>query len=154
MQPRLEIPVLSPDGRRAVLRRGALPAPLHLAGALARYSHLTIGERARAARAALALGAAGPGEAASASALRARRSAQWLAEHGQDERAVAGLWDLIALPTLNLPAAQGSLVLGAFVLQTGLLRHNDAGDIGFHMRPLSETLGGPAERALREPGSM
>ncbi len=48
---------------------------------------------------------------------------------------MAALWDLIALPTLNLPAAEGSLALGAFVLQTGLLRHNDAGDIGFHMRP-------------------
>ncbi len=189
IQPRLEIPVLSPDGRQAVLRRGALPAPLHLAGALARYSHLTIGERARAARAALALARLDPAEALERErvALSAREASsgehvqggarkgssgehdehegaperrapargtlgEWLAEHGQHERAVAGLWDLIALPTLNLPAAQGSLVLGAFVLQTGLLRHNDAGDIGFHMRPLSDTLGGPAKRALRELG--
>ncbi len=65
---------------------------------------------------------------------------------------MAALWDLIALPTLNLPAAEGSLALGAFVLQTGLLRHNDAGDIGFHMRPLSETLGDPAARVLADVG--
>jgi protoporphyrinogen oxidase len=75
-----------------------------------------------------------------------------LVEHGQTPATVGALWDLIALPTLNLPAAEGSLVLGAFVLQTGLLRHNDAGDIGFHMRPLSETLGEPAERVLGEAG--
>jgi monoamine oxidase len=42
--------------------------------------------------------------------------------------------------------------LGAFVLQRGLLEHKDAGDIGFHMRPLSEILGGPAERALKDAG--
>jgi squalene-associated FAD-dependent desaturase len=75
---------------------------------------------------------------------------QWLAQHGQDTATVAALWDLIALPTLNLPAAQGSFALGMFVLRTGLLEHNDAGDIGFHMRPLSETIGQPAERTLRE----
>ncbi len=36
MQPRLSIPVLAPGGRTASLRRSGLPAPLHLAGALAR----------------------------------------------------------------------------------------------------------------------
>jgi monoamine oxidase len=75
-----------------------------------------------------------------------------LAEHGQGQASVAALWDLIALPTLNLPAAEGSLVLGAFVLRTGLLERADVGDIGFHMRPLGETLGEPAERALTRAG--
>jgi hydroxysqualene dehydroxylase len=186
IQPRLEIPVLSPGGRRVMLRRNGLPAPLHLAGALARYSHLTVAQRLRAARAALALArldsrtalarervtsramgtlltgrAGGPlewGRAASApdaatpGAPAAGTLGGWLAEHGQDARTVAALWDLIALPTLNLPADEGSLALGAFVLQTGLLRDNDAGDIGFHMRPLSETLGEPARRVLEEAG--
>jgi hydroxysqualene dehydroxylase len=170
VQRRLEIPVLSPRREVAVLRRSALPAPLHLAGALARYRHLTPMERLRVVRAALALRRLDP-----RSALEAERLARavlergrgggpapeqldggtlgdWLAEHGQSQAAVAALWDLIALPTLNLPAAQGSLALGAFVLRTGLLQHNDAGDIGFHMRPLSETLGEPAERALGEVG--
>ena len=61
IQDRLEIPVLSPGAERAVLRRGALPAPLHLAGALARYPHLSLRGRASAARAALGVDAAGPG---------------------------------------------------------------------------------------------
>jgi hydroxysqualene dehydroxylase len=185
IQARLEIPVLSPGSKPLVLRRGALPAPLHLAGALARYSHLTLTQRLRAARAALALARLGQqaalererfagaaferpshardaNEASGASVDAGAVTAtvdpapgslgEWLAEHGQDSTSVAALWDLIALPTINLPAAQGSLALGAFVLQTGLLRHNDAGDIGFHMRPLSETLGEPASRVLREAG--
>ena len=55
LQPRLEIPVLAPGGGVGWLRRSGLPAPLHLAGALAAYSHLDAADRARAARAALAL---------------------------------------------------------------------------------------------------
>jgi squalene-associated FAD-dependent desaturase len=145
LQPRLEIPVLSPQHGQVVLRRNGLAAPLHLAGALLRYSHLTLAQRLNAARAALALGR-----------LDLRNASgtlgEWLAAHGQDAASVAALWDLIALPTLNLPAAEGSLALGAFVLQTGLLSHNDAGDIGFHMRPLSETLGDPAARVLADAG--
>jgi squalene-associated FAD-dependent desaturase len=145
IQPRLAIPVLSPGHRQLELRRDGLPAPLHLAGTLMRYSHLTLGQRLSAARAALALGRLDPRDATGT-------LAEWLAAHGQDAASVAALWDLIALPTLNLPAARGSLALAAFVLQTGLLRHNDAGDIGFHMRPLSETLGDPAARVLAGAG--
>jgi hydroxysqualene dehydroxylase len=148
VQPRLEIPVLSPGRKVALLRRSALPAPLHLAGALARYPHLTVLQRLRAAWAALALGRLDP----HARKLDERTLGAWLAEHGQGPRAVAALWDLIALPTLNLPAAEASLGLGAFVFRTGLLGQTDAGDIGFHRRPLSEIVGDPAERTLRACG--
>lgn len=152
IQPRLEIPVLSPGGKQAVLRRGGLGAPLHLGGALARYPHLTLGEKAKAALAALALARLDPAGALERERRDGTTLGEWLAQHGQSERAVAALWDLIALPTLNLPAAQGSLALGAFVLQTGLLKQRNAGDIGFHMRPLSEIVGEPAEHALRRAG--
>ena len=145
IQPRLEIPVLSPHRRGVVLRRNGLPTPLHLAGALLNYSHLTLAQRLSAARAALALGRLDLGDASGT-------LGEWLTAHGQDAASVSALWDLIALPTLNLPAAEGSLALGAFVLQTGLLRRNDAGDIGFHIRPLSETLGDPAVRVLADVG--
>ncbi len=148
VQPRLEIPVLKPGSQPTVLRRGSLPAPLHLAGALARYPHLTLAERAGAARAALGLMRLREDDAA----LESQTFGDWLAHHGQGPRAVAALWDLIALPTLNLPAAQASLGLAAFVFRTGLLSGADAGDIGFHQGTLGETIGAPAERALREAG--
>jgi squalene-associated FAD-dependent desaturase len=148
VQPRLEIPVLSPGRPLAWLRRSALPAPLHLAGALARYPHLSVAERLGAVRAALALGRLDPQDPA----LEDHTLGAWLGRHGQGPAAVAALWDLIALPTLNLPAAQASLALGAFVFQTGLLARADAADVGFHRRPLSETLGVPAARALERAG--
>jgi squalene-associated FAD-dependent desaturase len=148
VQERLRIPVLSPGNEPFVLRRSGLPTPLHLAGSLLRYPHLTLAARASAARAALALGRLDLDDPA----LERQTLGQWLEAHGQDAGAVAALWDLIALPTLNLPAAQASLALGAFVFQTGLLASASAGDIGFHERPLSETIADPALRALRSAG--
>jgi squalene-associated FAD-dependent desaturase len=148
VQPRLEIPVLRPGAETVVLRRGSLPPPFHLAGALARYPHLTPVQRLGAALAARALTGLDPDDPS----LDSRTFGGWLAEHGQDEHAVGVLWDLIALPTLNLPAAEASLALGAFVFRTGLLSGADAGDIGFHVGTLAETIGEPAERALAEAG--
>jgi hydroxysqualene dehydroxylase len=148
VQPRLEIPVLKPGAPTVRLRRGRLPAPLHLAGALMRYRHLGLGERLSAARAALALSRLRPGEPG----LDGQTFGDWLARHGQGPEAVSALWDLIALPTLNLPAAQASLELGAFVFRTGLLSGADAGDIGFHVATLGQTIGEPAALALRQAG--
>jgi monoamine oxidase len=148
VQPRLEIPVLSPGSGVVSLRRGALPAPLHLAGTLARYPHLTLAQRLGVARAALALTRLDP----ASPELDRMTFGDWLARHGQGPEAVGALWDLIALPTLNLPAAQASLALGAFVFRTGLLSGADAGDIGFHSATLGATLGEPALRALAKAG--
>ncbi|MGA8365622.1 MAG: hydroxysqualene dehydroxylase HpnE [Solirubrobacteraceae bacterium] len=148
VQSHLQIPVLSPGTEPFILRRGGLPAPLHLAGALMRYPHLTLAQRLSAARAALALGRLDPDDAA----LERQTLGEWLGAHGQGPDALAALWDLIALPTLNLPAAQASLRLGAFVFKTGLLASASAGDIGFHERSLSETIAAPALRALASAG--
>jgi hydroxysqualene dehydroxylase len=144
VQPRLRIPVLSPGRPAAILRRSGARAPLHLAGALLRYPLLAFGERVRAGRAALALGRATPDDS--------RTLGDWLSEHGQSPRAVAALWDLIALPTLNLPAAEASLALGAFVFQEGLLSSAGAGDIGLHRAPLQQIIGDPAAVALAQAG--
>ena len=55
LQDRLELPVVAPGGAVAWLRRNGLPAPLHLAGSLARYRHLSITDRLRLGRAMLPL---------------------------------------------------------------------------------------------------
>ena len=41
VQERLEIPVMSPGKATVVLRRGSLPPPLHLAGALGHHTRLS-----------------------------------------------------------------------------------------------------------------
>jgi len=144
LQPRLDIPVLAPGRPTVRLRRSGAPPPLHLAGALLRYSHLSLRERISAGRAALALGRQPLDDS--------RTLGDWLIEHGQSPRAIATLWDLIALPTLNLRAAEASLALGAFVFQRGLLAEASAGDVGLHRAPLQQIIGDPAARALAAAG--
>jgi len=148
MQPRLSIPVIAPGGRVEWLRRTSLPAPLHLAGALTRYGHLSMRERVGAARTALALSRLDLDD----EGLDDRTFGAWLSEHGQSTAAVDALWNLIALPTLNLRADEASLAMAGFVFQTGLLNHASAGDVGYARLPLSAIHGDPSAQALRAAG--
>jgi len=153
VQERLRVPVLRPGRAPAQVRRNSLPAPAHLVWTLARYRPLPLRSRALVARAMLALMRLDPLAAgAGAAELDQQTFGDWLERHGQSPRTVRQLWDLIALPTLNLPAAEASLGVAAFVFRTALLSSADAGDIGFHEHTLAATIAEPAERALREAG--
>ncbi len=147
-QPRLRIPVLRQDAGPAYLRRNMLPAPLHLGGALLRYAPLRPGERFAALRAATSLRRLDPGDAS----LDAETFGDWLRAHGQSERAIAGLWNLIALPTLNLPADEASLQQSVQVFRTGLLDSADAADVGIPRVPLQQLHGDAATAALEDAG--
>jgi squalene-associated FAD-dependent desaturase len=148
LQERLEVPVLAPDGARASIKRVNLPAPLHLARSLARYSLLSVRERIGLGRPALALSRLDPDDPS----LDSVSFGDWLARHGQNDRAVERLWNLIALPTLNVPAAEASLALATKVFRVGLLDHLDAGDIGWSRVPLGELHGTSPARALEASG--
>jgi squalene-associated FAD-dependent desaturase len=148
VQERLAIPILTPDGRRFTLARDRLPAPLHLARALMTHRPLSIRQRLSATLAAAAIGRLDPADPAN----DAQTLGSWLGVHRQSAHAIETLWDLIALPTLNVPAREASLALGAFVFQEGLLRSADAGDIGLHRAPLGEIIGEPALTALKGAG--
>ncbi|WP_129843308.1 hydroxysqualene dehydroxylase HpnE [Streptomyces sp. RFCAC02] len=133
LQPRLDVPVLDAAGGRAGrIRRAALPVPFHLAGTLARYPHLSTAERAAVPRAVLALRRLDPADPA----LDGQDFAGWLRRHGQSDRAITALWDLIGVATLNARAADVSLALAAMVFRTGLLTDPGAADIGVARVPL------------------
>jgi squalene-associated FAD-dependent desaturase len=144
LQPRLDIPVLSPKGTRSSLARSSLRAPFHLAPALARYRHLGVGDRLRLAWPALALSRLNPADPS----LDSVTFGSWLSRHGQSDGAIERLWNLIALPTINVPAAEASLALAVKVFRTGLLDRADAGDVGWSTVPLSELHGDRSTRAL------
>jgi squalene-associated FAD-dependent desaturase len=148
LQPRLDIPVLSPNGTRSSITRGSLPAPFHLASTLAHYQHLGIGDRLRLAWPALALSRLDPDDPA----LDSITFGTWLSRHGQSDMAIERLWNLIALPTLNVPASEASLALAVKVFRTGLLDQANAGDVGWATVPLSELHGDHAWRALDKAG--
>ncbi|GGX43570.1 hydroxysqualene dehydroxylase HpnE [Streptomyces fructofermentans] len=152
LQDRLALPVLdaqAPPGRRlGRIGRSALPVPLHLARSLAAYPHLSLAERAKVGRAALALKRLDLADPA----LDARDFGGWLAEHGQSRRAVEALWDLVGVATLNAVAGDTSLGLAAMVFKTGLLSDPGAADIGWARVPLGELHDTLARKALDSAG--
>jgi squalene-associated FAD-dependent desaturase len=148
LQPRLEVPVLSPGGISSSITRTNLPAPFHLAGSLARYRFLSLGERARLARAVLPMRHLDPDDPA----LDHITFGRWLADHGQSGRAIEHLWDLITLPTVNVRAAEASLAMAVKVFRTGLLDRADGGDIGWSQVPLRQLHAENATRALSGAG--
>jgi squalene-associated FAD-dependent desaturase len=151
---RLDIPVAAPaprpdrPPRLGRLRRSDLPAPLHLAGTLLGYPHLPIRDRLRLGRAVWSLRSLDLDDPA----LDEESFGSWLARHGQSAAAVAGLWDLITVPTVNLPAAEASLAMAAKVFQTGLLSDNRAADIGWSRVPLGQLHGERSAAALQKAG--
>jgi squalene-associated FAD-dependent desaturase len=149
LQDRLDLPVVAPGGVRARLRRNRLPAPLHLAGSLLRYRHVPLIDRLQLGRALFPLRRADLDEAA----LDDTTFAEFLRRHGQSDAAIERLWDLICIPTVNLPAAEASLALATTVFQIGLLTDAAASDIGWSRIPLSELHGDRAEATLRQLGA-
>ena len=79
--------------------------------------------------------------------------ASWLRAHGQSERAIAALWNLIALPTLNLDAQEASLLPAVKVFRTGLLDESDACDVAVPRIPLQQLHGDAAASALHVRGA-
>ncbi|MXW41549.1 MAG: FAD-dependent oxidoreductase [Acidimicrobiia bacterium] len=132
-QPRLKVPVMRPGRPTAHIARISAPAPLHMAGSLLCYRPLSVGERMRAIRTALALRRLNLED----HSLDQQSFGSWLSARGESEGAIAGLWDLICLPTVNLRAHEASLALAAKVFRTGLLDAPDGADLGWTKVPLA-----------------
>ena len=146
IQPRLDVPVRDvATGRTGALRRAGLPVPLHLVKSLALYPHMSLRDRMATGRAALAL----RGLDLDDPALDQESFGHWLRRHGQSDRAVEALWDLVGVATLNATAEESSLALAAMVFKTGLLSDPGASDIGFAKVPLG-ALHDEAARAVLE----
>jgi squalene-associated FAD-dependent desaturase len=86
-------------------------------------------------------------------ALDGTTFAEWLAAHGQSRRSIDVLWNLIALPTINLPAQEASLLLATTVFRIGLLDESDACDLAVPSIPLQQLHGDPAGRELKRLGA-
>jgi squalene-associated FAD-dependent desaturase len=149
IQPRFDATILAPGGRKARLRRTALPGPLHMLPALLRYRFLSLAERSVVSRASLAMRGVDPADPA----VDNVRFGDWLAAHGQSEHARRVLWDLFTVSGLNVAGDDASLALAAVVIKTGLLGANDAADIGVPALPLGELHGDAAARLLASLGA-
>jgi squalene-associated FAD-dependent desaturase len=150
LQDRFDVTVLAPGGRKARLRRTALPGPLHMLPALSRYRFLSWAERVQVSRPALAMRLLDPADPAADT----QRFGDWLAARGQSERARRVLWDLFSVSALNIAGDDASLALAATVVKTGLLGKNNAADIGVAALPLGELHGDAAATVLAKLGAQ
>jgi hydroxysqualene dehydroxylase len=154
LQDRFDVTVLAPGPagqvRRGRLRRTALPGPLHMLPALARYPFLSLAERSVVSRPALAMRRVDPADPA----VDEQRFGDWLAAHGQGDQARRALWDLFTVSALNIAGDDASLALAATVVKTGLLGRNNAADIGVPALPLGELHGDAAATLLAKLGAQ
>jgi squalene-associated FAD-dependent desaturase len=150
LQDRFDVTVLAPGGRKARLRRTALPGPLHMLPALSRYRFLSWAERVQVSRPALAMRLLDPADPVADT----QRFGDWLAARGQSERARRALWDLFSVSALNIAGDDASLALAATVVKTGLLGKNNAADIGVAALPLGELHGDAAATVLAKLGAQ
>ncbi|WP_419918060.1 hydroxysqualene dehydroxylase [Candidatus Poriferisocius sp.] len=147
-QRRLSVPVIGPGCRPARIFRTGAPAPLHLARSLMGYKPLSVADRLRAVRTALALRRLDPDHPDT----DGLSFGEWLRSRGESDQAVGGLWDLICLPTVNLRADDASLSLAVKVFRTGLLDAADAADLGWTRVPLAALHGDAATRVITARG--
>jgi squalene-associated FAD-dependent desaturase len=149
VQERFDVTVLSPRGT-ARLRRTALPGPLHFGRALAGYRLLSLPERIRVARAALAMRFLDPADPS----LDGTALGEWLAARGQNEAARRLMWDLFIVSALNIAGDDASLPLSATVIKMALLGSRGAADIGIASVPLGEVHGRAAGELLTRLGAQ
>ncbi len=148
----LALPVVAPGPngpRTAWIRRSPLPSPAHLAPSLLTYAHLSWRDRLALGRALRALAACQVGDPA----LDEETFGAFLRRHGQSPAAIAAVFDLITLPTLNVRAEEASLALAVKVFRTGLLDEPDAADIGWSNVPLTRLHVDPAVALLERAGA-
>jgi len=148
----LDVPVLAEASGGTVtatrLRRANLPVPFHLAASLLAYPHISPTERMRLGQALAGLARLRIGDPH----LDQVNFSDWLRQHGQSPKAIEAVWDLITVPTVNLPASETSLAVAAQVFKTGLLSDRSACDIGWSAIPLGRLHGQRATAALRRQG--
>ncbi|MGC2632642.1 MAG: hydroxysqualene dehydroxylase HpnE [Candidatus Cybelea sp.] len=129
LQERFDATILSRSGKAGRLRTAALPAPLHLIGSFASYSHLGLAGKLRIARALAAalLGKSDPSETFEA----------WLARNGQGAQERAAFWDPFFIPALNAAFDRVGAADAMFVLKTAFLCDASAARFGFSRVPLA-----------------
>jgi squalene-associated FAD-dependent desaturase len=138
LQDRFDATILARSGKAGRLRTAALPAPLHLIGSFASYSHLGLAGKLRIARALAAalLGQPRPSETFEA----------WLTRNGQGAQERAAFWDPFFIPALNAPFDRVGATDAMFVLKTAFLRDAGAARFGFSKVPLAHLAAAAAKQ--------
>ena len=148
LQPRLKVDVYDRAGRRGKLYGLGGPAPAHLLAAFITYRHLSLGDKCRAVRGVVAAMLADRSEPE----MESVTFADWLRAHGQSERCIDNLWNVIIEGTLNDNIRDVSAAMGLMIIQDGLLKGRRELNIGYPVAILGQAVGRPCETYLRRLG--
>jgi len=125
---------------------------LHLLPSFLRYPHLSAKDKLLALYGLLAVWLTD--RSRKPSELDRESAYDWLRRHHQSDRAIARLWNLIALPLLNDDVRDASADMALMVFQEGLLKTPDDAAIGLSRVGLTSLNGDPARRRLEELGAQ
>jgi squalene-associated FAD-dependent desaturase len=150
LQDRLKVVVIK-DGKRGTIGSTPWLGRLHLFPSFLRYPHLGVSDKLRAiyglASMALTRRKDGP------SLLDLETAYDWLKRHGQSDRAISALWNLILLPSLNDDVRDASADMAIMLFQAGLLKGPREAAIGLSSVGLTSLNGDPALETLTQHGA-
>ena len=136
LQSRLQVTVADKAGNRGALASTRfLPAPLDLLPSLLRYRHLGLMDRLRVIRGMLSIRRTN--RERERERLESMSFREWLVSHGQNDRTIAALWELITLPILNDSIDSVSAYMGIMAFQDSLLAGKGMADLGYSRVGLS-----------------
>ncbi len=149
-QERLELVVAGPRrGFARRLRAAPLPAPAHLLPLLVRWPGLPTRQLVRTAAVLGCLRRLSPADEALLDVVPAR---SWLQSLGQDDLAIARLWDPFLVSACNVTLDRCSARVAAYVIRRGLLESPGAGALRIPATDLTAWLDPGARRALAAAG--
>jgi len=135
---------IEPGGRVSVLRRGALPAPLHFAGSFLQLNCLSAGDKLAVARGLMALRR----ERTRRTDLDRISMLDWLLQKRQTPRAIDRFWRQVLVSAINEDLDRMAARHGFQVFWLGFLARSDAYEMGVPSVPLGELYSEGAWRHL------
>ena len=136
---------IEPGGRVSLLKRGPLPAPLHLTGSFLRMRCLGAADKAGIARALLDIRR----EHGRRADLDSISMLDWLLEKRQTARAIERFWRQVLVSAVNEDIERMAAVHGIQVFWLGFLARADAYEMGVSAVPLGDLYSEDSWRRLR-----
>lgn len=151
LQDRLRVTIANKSGKQSVLSSTRfLPAPLDLLPSLLLYRHLGLKDRLQIVRGMMSIRRAN--RERERERLESMSFRDWLLQHGQNDRTIAALWELITLPILNDTIDAASAYMGIMAFQDSLLAGKGMADLGYSRVGLSTLVSDGARRYIESRG--
>ncbi len=151
LQERLRVTVADRSGKQGTLSSTRfLPAPLDVLPSLVLYRHLGLLDRLRIVRGMMSIRRTD--REREHEGLESISFRDWLLQHGQNDRTISTLWELITLPILNDTIDAVSAYMGIMAFQDSLLAGKGMADLGYSRVGLSTLVSEGARQYIETRG--